>query len=307
MSCEIDVLEDEPRSYRDSRRCVIRGAVASARRVGENVAMRAGIAAELEPIEIETSAGAVHAIAREGDRPLVFVHGLGASSAYFADAGERAEIAGRGVVALDLPGFGRTEARGRFGFTMREHAAVLAQAIEALDLARVTLVGHSMGGTIAMRAVPALRERLEAVVVVEGVLLHDAEIWSEQIARMAPEAWAVEYEKIRRRPTIYARAGMLRLREEAIRRVAPAVTQTSAHAMQASARAMQASASEGSLYASFLALDLPHLYLFGEIHATTWLYRKMLRDEAPIALVARSGHLMMLDNPGGFYKAVGGV
>ncbi|HEX6836751.1 MAG TPA: alpha/beta hydrolase, partial [Polyangia bacterium] len=53
------------------------------------------------------------------------------------------------VVAIDLPGYGRSSKRN-YLYSMEFFARVVERVIERLDLHHVTLVGHSMGGQIAM-------------------------------------------------------------------------------------------------------------------------------------------------------------
>jgi pimeloyl-ACP methyl ester carboxylesterase len=52
------------------------------------------------------------------------------------------------VVAIDLPGIGRSRGRGSFG-TKSEIAAVVHGLIAAMGLKDVTLVGHDIGGMVA--------------------------------------------------------------------------------------------------------------------------------------------------------------
>ena len=259
-----------------------------------------------ETQEIDTGAFLVRARVRSGPRPVVFVHGLAASSAFFLDAWECEELAERGLVALDLPGFGETDAPKGFGFTMREQADVLAEAIEALDLREVTLMGHSMGGTIAVLAAERLVPRLEALVLAEGVLRRDVEIWSEALARRSPDAWAREFADIRRRPQIFARGLMQRRRTEALTRITPAVTQTTAEAVFASAVDVQQAAGDPSLYDRFVSLDLPRCFVYADFHEGMGFVDRLRRDGIPLAVVPRAGHAMMLDNPAAFYRIVAG-
>jgi len=78
-------------------------------------------------------------------RPVVFVHGMLMSSdmwqyqmLHLADSGFRA-------VAYDRRGHGRSDDPGR-GYEFDTLADDLAALLDGLDLADVTLVGHSMGG-----------------------------------------------------------------------------------------------------------------------------------------------------------------
>jgi pimeloyl-ACP methyl ester carboxylesterase len=100
----------------------------------------------------------VHAADREwyavewgdpSDPPVVLVHGVTADSGTFWRVGPALAAAGRHVVALDLPGHGRTgEWRGRHRF--RETAEELAAFIAAAGLLRsdLAVLGHSWGGMV---------------------------------------------------------------------------------------------------------------------------------------------------------------
>ncbi|MDT7828795.1 alpha/beta hydrolase [Pricia sp. S334] len=84
----------------------------------------------------------------DGDNTIVLIHGLGSNSkAFRKNLSALAEKAV--VVAPDLPGYGATEL-GSFVPGMANYAKVIAEFIELKKLENVTLVGHSMGGQIAM-------------------------------------------------------------------------------------------------------------------------------------------------------------
>jgi pimeloyl-ACP methyl ester carboxylesterase len=80
--------------------------------------------------------------------PLVLVHGWGRS----ADSVWWPLIAhtGRTVVAVDLPGHGRSFLDGRFTFALAAEAVLTAVA--DAGVVRPILVGHSMGGPVALTA-----------------------------------------------------------------------------------------------------------------------------------------------------------
>lgn len=52
------------------------------------------------------------------------------------------------VLALDLRGFGGSEKPGS-GYSMEDQAAFVAEALKRLGVHRATVVGHSLGGTVA--------------------------------------------------------------------------------------------------------------------------------------------------------------
>jgi pimeloyl-ACP methyl ester carboxylesterase len=99
-----------------------------------------------------------------GRPPLVILHGLLGSSRNWQTAGR--DLAGKyHVFALDL----RNHGGSPHADTM-DYAFMAADAIAWLDaqgLARVTLMGHSMGGKVAMLLACRHPERVERLIVVD--------------------------------------------------------------------------------------------------------------------------------------------
>jgi pimeloyl-ACP methyl ester carboxylesterase len=78
---------------------------------------------------------------------LLCIHGLANSHASWAPLAERLTATHR-VLALDLPGHGRSPLAGR-PTSVHAHSLVLAAVMEALATPDITLVGHSMGAAVA--------------------------------------------------------------------------------------------------------------------------------------------------------------
>jgi pimeloyl-ACP methyl ester carboxylesterase len=100
---------------------------------------------------VEAGGVALHVRRTPGpaEQVAVYVHGLGGSATNWTDlAGQLSGHAGG--IAVDLPGFGRTEPARGFTYTPAAHAEVLAGFLRGLDLGPVHLFGNSMGGAIVM-------------------------------------------------------------------------------------------------------------------------------------------------------------
>ncbi|MEV7127274.1 alpha/beta hydrolase [Streptomyces sp. NPDC093260] len=87
-----------------------------------------------------------------GEQPArVYVHGLGSvSSVYHAHIAARPELAGRRSLFVDLPGHGISDRPAHFGYTLEDHADALAAALDTAELTGCELIGHSMGGAVAI-------------------------------------------------------------------------------------------------------------------------------------------------------------
>jgi pimeloyl-ACP methyl ester carboxylesterase len=98
---------------------------------------------------------------------VIAVHGITASHLAWAPIAHACPQVR--LIAPDLRGRGRSAALpGPFG--MERHAADLEAVVEALELPRAILVGHSMGGFVAVVAARLYPERFSQVVLVDGGL-----------------------------------------------------------------------------------------------------------------------------------------
>src|SRR6266581_7700847 len=102
---------------------------------------------------------------------VVFLHGLGgASSEAFPTIAHHSSLAGSRVLLIDLLGFGYSDAPADFGYTVEEHADSVAALLDHLDLRGVHVVGHSMGGSIAIALAARHPGLVACLVVAEGNL-----------------------------------------------------------------------------------------------------------------------------------------
>jgi len=109
--------------------------------------------------------------AAEADAPqLLLLHGTGASTHSWRGL---APLLGRaaGVLAVDLPGHGFSDAARGQGATLPGMAAGLAALLQQIGFRPSVLVGHSAGAAIAVRMALDRPEGLHAVVSLNGALL----------------------------------------------------------------------------------------------------------------------------------------
>jgi pimeloyl-ACP methyl ester carboxylesterase len=106
--------------------------------------------------------------------PVLLVHGLGASVFTWRHIVRPLVRRHHRVIALDLKGFGRSDKRFGSHFTAADQAALVATFIKKRNLDRVTLVGHSFGGTVALLTALKLKRepwRIRRLVVMDAPAL----------------------------------------------------------------------------------------------------------------------------------------
>ncbi len=111
--------------------------------------------------------------------PLVMLHGwmdVGASFQFVVDALAEIEGDSRFVVALDWRGFGLTETPGADTYWFADYLADLDAVLDALfPNGAVDLLGHSMGGNVAMSYGGVRPERIRRLVNLEGFGMPEAQ------------------------------------------------------------------------------------------------------------------------------------
>ena len=126
----------------------------------------------------------------EGElEPIVFVHGLGGQWQNFLENIPRAAQERR-VIALDLPGFGRTPEPAD-KITISGYGRCVDALCEKLSLGRVDIVGNSMGGFVAAEVAIQFPERIDQLILVSAAGITSADIARRPILTVGRIATAV--------------------------------------------------------------------------------------------------------------------
>src|SRR5258708_26080650 len=97
-------------------------------------------------------------------RTIVFVHGAGLDHSWFGLQSRYFGYHGWNVLALDLPGHGRSE--GPALETIGAMADRVLEAISSLKIQKAGLVGHSMGSLVAIECAARRPERVEPIALI---------------------------------------------------------------------------------------------------------------------------------------------
>src|SRR3989304_5135949 len=157
---------------------------------------------ELDGIEIAyRTVGDDHAPA------VVLLHGWGSSQRMWASAQQHLAGTYR-CVALDLPGHGASGKPPWTWYTIPRFADVVAGFLQRLSLDRPALIGHSMGGTIALELASRPAPDLASLVAVNPVVtgrVYSRSIafrqgWMEPAVRVSRRVWPTASRLLTRPP-----------------------------------------------------------------------------------------------------------
>lgn len=119
----------------------------------------------------------------------VYLHGIGLSSASFVHVAAHPSLVGRRSLLVDFLGFGLSDKPESFGYTVEEHAEVVARLLDALSLRGCEVVGHSMGGAIATLLADRRADLVSALVLAEANLVAGAGFFTRRIVARSEEEY----------------------------------------------------------------------------------------------------------------------
>lgn len=220
---------------------------------------------------------------------VIFVHGAGGTGDNWAY--QLAGIDGYNLIALDLPGHGRSE--GTAADVISVYCELIWSFVQALGIVEFVIVGHSMGGAIAMEFALDYPKTLKGLIVVDsGARLRVSPNTLEALSRGEHPIENVKYH--------YS----LKVAEEALKQAIEEMK----------------TVPTGVYLADFLAcnrfnimdrikeINLPTLVICGEDDQMTPVkYSEYLVNElvqSTFSIIKGAGHMAMLEQPDSVNKAM---
>lgn len=110
----------------------------------------------------------------KGDRPTVLLlHGKNFAADYWEDTADYLHEKGYGVLMPDQIGFGKSSKPAHYQFSFEALAANTRALVQQLEIDRLVVMGHSMGGMLASRYALNYSAEVEQLVMVNPVGLED--------------------------------------------------------------------------------------------------------------------------------------
>ena len=145
-------------------------------------APRTGLPASVAPRSVETADGLSMGFKVSGQgRPVVLIHGWCGNGEQWSETATALARSYR-VYTVDLVGHGASAGQARAGWTIAAFGHDVARLLEAERLRDAVLIGHSMGGPVALEAAVRAPGRVAAIVGVESLHRLTGEADPERIA-----------------------------------------------------------------------------------------------------------------------------
>jgi pimeloyl-ACP methyl ester carboxylesterase len=168
--------------------------------VRHNLHLAIGLLAAIAPRErgrlevrcVRTGAGVLSTLQAGSGEPIVMVHGLGATKASFLPTISALSSTFR-VVALDLPGFGDAAKPLGAAYDAPFFARAVVDALDSLGIRRTHLVGHSLGGRVALEVGMRHRHRVASLTLMTPSLAwRRPRPWAPYLRLVRPELGIVQ-------------------------------------------------------------------------------------------------------------------
>jgi pimeloyl-ACP methyl ester carboxylesterase len=236
----------------------------------------------------------IAAYVRDTGRDIIFfIHGLGCTKESFVDAWNSQRLEEYAIITPDLPGFGNSPEHSEFSYRLEDHAEICRLLLEQYPGKKVHLVGHSMGGAIALLLIDLAPGRIVSFTNVEGNLFNtDCSISRSVVTSPSFESFKQTlFNRLKYYDILKTDRGT-RLWAEWIEKSAP-------DAFNRSAESLVRWTDSGMLLEKFKNLKCKKTYFCGEKNSR----RKVLDLISGIQIVSisGSGHFPMNDNPNEFY------
>lgn len=236
---------------------------------------------------------------------LLMIHGLLGSIDFFAPCDY---LPGLHVHAPDLLGYGtRAGAVPPTAITLQLQADTIVQTIRERIGAPTWLLGHSVGGAVAMLVAQRVPELVAGLISVEGNFTLNDAFWCAGIAATDPEEWQQQYSTMAADPEGFLERGVIALSEQRLTWAKAILTNQGAatvHAMAGAVIRETGAPAYLELVRTVIRQTPIHL-LAGERSVAGWDVPDHVRRAAHSSLVIPdTGHMMMLEDPAGFCRSV---
>lgn len=232
--------------------------------------------------------------------PLVMIHGLLGPIDFFSPAEYLDDIS---VHTPDLLGYGRhCDATGPL--TLAAQAVHVAQYIKEHVNEPCYVLGHSVGGSIAMLLARQEPRQVKGVISVEGNFTLNDAFWCRRIAPLDAHSWTAEYTQMQSDPVDWLGKCGIEPNEERLAWAKAILTNQPHTTVQAMAQAVVKETATPEFLEDIRALLDQRVLVWllaGEKSASSWDVPDWVRQAARASVVLpNSGHMMMLEKPRAF-------
>ncbi len=237
--------------------------------------------------------------------PVLLVHGLFGN---LSDDRILQAFRDTPVHAPDLIGYGSLAKKETAGITLREQAKHVAKYIKTNNLGKVHLVGHSIGGAIAVLVAADHPSLIASLTSAEGNFTIEDAFWSAQLAEKPDSEVEAIIGLYRSDPEAWFEDAGVPINDWTKTLAKNWIENQPASSIQAQARAV-VSATSTDIYLGLVRMllksDMPVHLIAGQRSESGWNVPDWVRKLATSDItIPDTGHMMMAEDPQAFADAI---
>lgn len=241
-----------------------------------------------------------------GNEPvIVYLAGLGlASTAAYPRTVIEPGLSDRRSILVDWFGCGYSDRPDYFGYSLEEHASTLSRLLDHIGSKQYVLMGHSMGGAVAIELASKRSDLIVQLVLAEANLEAGGGILSRNIANKTESDFIAHgYQELINDVRSAAMAG------DYIASIALGMWQVASPLAFHRSAVSLVKGTQPVMWDQLIKLPIPRTFIFGSRSLEEYEEDKEMhkRLEAPgiqVAIVPDAGHGMMAENPVGFARVL---
>ncbi len=225
--------------------------------------------------------------------PIIFIHGLGCAGSFdYVEVASLLKSSHR-IILIDLLGAGYSDKPLHFKYTIDSHVKYLKEFIEDLNLEKIILFGHSLGGPVAIELCHLLQDKVETLILSESNLDPSSQgTASFEIANFSERDLNTIFE---RKLTEYEKSGNTMWVATLRNWLPKAAFEISKNAVSGGRISWR-----NLLY----QFEFPKYFIFGEKSLPDADYENLREHGVKIEVVPDAGHSMAWENPKGLAQAI---
>lgn len=242
-----------------------------------------------------------------GEEPaLVFLAGLGlASTAAFPVVVVQPGLSGRRSILVDLFGCGYSDRPGAYSYSLEDHAATLAGLLDHVGAKEYILVGHSMGGAVAIQLASLRPDLVVQLILAEGNLDAGGGSMSRSLASQSESDFIS-----RGYPKLMSNLRYAALGGDPVSSIALGMWQIASPVAMYRGAVSLVKGTQPVMWEKLIGMSIPRTYIFGGRSLAEYEEDRALKERLDahgiqVGVVPDAGHGMMAENPAGFARVVG--
>ncbi|MCJ7450023.1 MAG: alpha/beta hydrolase [Bacteroidales bacterium] len=243
-----------------------------------------------QPLQIE------YFLRRGQKETVLYLHGLGCSKSDFLGATEIESLQAHTLVAFDFPGHGNSSYSKKLD--MDDLVEITNLFAEKLNLHDIVLIGHSMGGLVALLFSEKYARKVKAFINVEGNLKDEDCFFSRQVTAVDFDTFLhVTFRNFKFKLQISKNPGFKKC-AETLGKYQPQ------KAMYDYSPSLVRYSDSGTLIEKFTSLRIPKYFIHGSENRGLSYIPELIQKGLTVSEISNSNHFPQYDNPKEFHTMI---